>query len=251
MNFWAILPSRHGSTRFPGKPLALIAGVPLLQRVVGQVRKASGLKKIIVATDHPEIKDLCRKMNVDVVMTDSELTSGTDRVYQAVLKSNEKMDQDDVIFNIQGDEPLIPPEWIEKMIATFQRDGTVRILTLAHPLTSDELDNPNSVKVVLNSQSQALYFSRFPIPHSREKTEPPLSLKHVGIYGYRWSALQAFCGAAACQLEKSESLEQLRALYLGIPIHVMKVDGSIQGVDVPEDVLKVEKILLEKTRYQD
>lgn len=251
IKFWAILPSRYGSTRFPGKPLTLIAGEPLLQRVVEQVRKASGLKKIIVATDHPEIKNLCVKINVDVAMTDSDLASGTDRIYQAVLKSNEKISPDDVVLNIQGDEPLIPPQWIEKMIAAFQQDEKIRILTLAHALTPDELDNPNSVKVVLNSQGQALYFSRFPIPHSREKAGSPLSLKHVGIYGYRWSALQAFCETTACELEKAESLEQLRALYLGIPIHVMKVDGSIQGVDVPEDVEKVEKLLLEKTRYQD
>lgn len=243
MNFWAVVPSRYGSTRFPGKPLALIAGVSLLQRVVEQIRQASGLKKILVATDNSEIQKLCEKINVDSVMTDSELVSGTDRIYQAVLRTNQKLNSDDVVINIQGDEPLIPPQWIEKMISLFQTDSKIQILTLAHPISLEELENPNSVKVVLNNQNQALYFSRFPIPHSREKMAQPLSLKHVGIYGYKWSALEKFCQSPASQLEKAESLEQLRAMDIGIPIHVMKVEGSIQGVDSPEDVSKVEKIL--------
>lgn len=243
MKFWAVIPSRFGSTRFPGKPLAMIAGMPLLQRVVEQVRKAADLKRIIVATDNPSIQSLCQKINVDVVMTDTELVSGTDRIYQAVQKSDQKLNPDDVVINIQGDEPLIPPRWIEKMIAEFQRERKIQILTLAHEITAEELENPNSVKVVVNSESQALYFSRFPIPHSREKMKKPLSLKHVGIYGYRWSALEKFCKAPACDLEKAESLEQLRAMHLGIPIHVLQVEGSIQGVDVPEDVIKVENIL--------
>ena len=243
MNFWAVVPSRYGSTRFPGKPLALIAGKTLLQRVVEQIRQAAGLKNIIVATDHAEIEKHCQKMGVAVVMTDSELASGTDRIYQAVLNSREKLSADDVVINIQGDEPLIPPQWIEQMIASFKKNPKIELLTLAHPITPEELENPNSVKVVLNNENQALYFSRFPIPHSREKMAQPLSLKHVGIYGYRWSTLEKFCKAPVSELEKAESLEQLRAMYLGIPIHVMKVEGAIQGVDVPEDVKKVEKIL--------
>ncbi len=243
MNFWAVVPSRYGSTRFPGKPLALIAGIPLLQRVVDQIRKAKGLKKILVATDDKRILDLCKKITAEAVLTDSELASGTDRIYQAVLKANEKINSDDVVINIQGDEPLIPPQWIEKMIDYFKKNSKIQILTLAHPLTQEELENPNSVKVVLNSLEQALYFSRFPIPHSKLKMAEPISLKHVGVYAYRFSALEKFCNAPLSPLEKAESLEQLRALDLGIPIHVMKVAGSIQGVDVPEDVLKVEKIL--------
>lgn len=243
MNFWAVVPARYGSTRFPGKPLALISGVPLLQRVVEQIRQAQGLKKIVVATDDKRIMDLCEEMNAEAVITDSELVSGTDRIYQAVLKSKEKISAEDVVINIQGDEPLIPPQWIEKMISLFNQNSKIQILTLAHPLTQEELENPNSVKVILNNQDQAIYFSRFPIPHSKVKMAEPISLKHVGIYGYRWGALEKFCKAPMGHLEKSESLEQLRAMELGIPIHVMKVAGSIQGVDVPEDVLKVEKIL--------
>ncbi len=243
MNFWAVVPSRYGSTRFPGKPLALIAGQPLLQTVVEQIRKAKGLKKILVATDDKRILDLCEKINAEAVMTDSELASGTDRIYQAVLRANEKINPDDVVFNIQGDEPLIPPQWIEKMIDFFKKDSKIQILTLAHSLDQEELENPNCVKVVLNSLEQALYFSRFPIPHSKLKMAEPISLKHVGVYAYRFSALEKFCKAPISPLEKAESLEQLRALDLGIPIHVMKVAGSIQGVDVPEDVVKVEKIL--------
>ena len=243
MNFWAVVPSRFGSTRFPGKPLALISGKPLLQRVIEQIRQSDGLKSVIVATDHVEIEKLCQTIGVKSVMTESALASGTDRIYQAVLKSGEKINADDVVINIQGDEPLIPPQWIEQMISSFKKNPKIEILTLAHPLSLEELENPNSVKVVLNCENQALYFSRFPIPHSREKMAQPISLKHVGVYGYRWSALEKFCKASVSDLEKAESLEQLRAMHLGIPIHVMEVDGAIQGVDVPEDIEKVEKIL--------
>ena len=132
MKFWAVVPSRFGSTRFPGKPLAMIAGVPLLQRVVEQIRQVADLKRIIVATDNSSIQNLCQKINVDVVMTDSDLVSGTDRIYQAVLKTEQRLNPDDVVINIQGDEPLIPPRWIEKMIAEFQRERRIQILTLAH-----------------------------------------------------------------------------------------------------------------------
>jgi 3-deoxy-manno-octulosonate cytidylyltransferase (CMP-KDO synthetase) len=243
MNFWAVVPSRFGSTRFPGKPLALISGVPLLQRVVEQIRQASGLKKVIVATDDSKIAKLCKKINVDSVMTDTNINSGTDRIFQAVIKAKEKISANDVVINIQGDEPLIPPQWIEKMMTTFKKDKNLQILTLAHPLSEDELKSFNCVKVVLDKNNQALYFSRFPIPHSRENFKKPLSLKHVGIYGYRWSALKKFCKAKPCDLERAESLEQLRAMFLGIPIHVLKVEGAIQGVDVPEDIFKVEKLL--------
>jgi 3-deoxy-manno-octulosonate cytidylyltransferase (CMP-KDO synthetase) len=242
MKFWAVVPSRYASTRFPAKPLALIAGQPLLQRVVQQIRKVSGLEDIIVATDHPDIENLCRKIGVKSMMTDSDLPSGTDRVCSAVARSG-IMDRDAVIINIQGDEPLIPPHWIEGIMDFFKKYPETEILTLAHPLTSEELENPNSVKVIVNQKNQAIYFSRFPIPHSREKMTPPLSMKHVGIYAYRLKTLMTFCGAPVSALEKAESLEQLRAMDMGIPIHVMKVEGSIQGVDVPDDVEKVEKIL--------
>lgn len=250
MNFWAIVPARYGSTRFPGKPLVPIAGIPLLQRVIEQIRKAKGLHRVLVATDHVEIQNLCEKNKIDFAMTDSSLASGTDRIYQAALKSNAKLQADDVVINIQGDEPLIPPQWIERMIQFFKENPQVEILTLAHPLSDEELQNPNSVKVVINSQNQGLYFSRFPIPHSREKMFSPLSMKHVGIYGYRWKALEKFCHAPISSLERAESLEQLRALDMGMSIYVLKVEGAIQGVDVPEDVQKVEQILLKKFEKQ-
>ena len=117
MKFWAFVPARYASTRFPAKPLALIAGVPLLQRVVEQIRKASGLQDVVVATDHPEIDSLCRNVKVKTVMTDPALASGTDRIYQAVQRSGEEIGADDIVINIQGDEPLIPPQWIEGMIS--------------------------------------------------------------------------------------------------------------------------------------
>ncbi len=243
MKFWALIPSRYGSTRFPAKPLALIKGVPLLQRVVEQVQRAQGLEGIIVATDHSEIQALCQKIKVKVVMTDSELASGTDRIFQAALKSQEKIQDEDVVINIQGDEPLMPPQWIENICSYFREHPEAQILTLAHPLAQEELENLNSVKVVLDSQDKALYFSRFPIPHSRVREGNPICLKHIGIYAYRFKSLEKFCKTPVCDLEKAESLEQLRALYVGLSIHVMKVKEAIQGVDVPEDIKKVEALL--------
>lgn len=243
MSVYVVIPARFGSTRFPGKPLTLIKGVALLERVVRQVQKIKASAQILVATDDERIQDLCKKIQVPSVMTDSTLQSGTDRIYQALLRSGLSIQNSDVVINVQGDEPLIPPQWIEKLLQVFAQNSQATMATLAHPLTQEELENPNSVKVVTNQNGQALYFSRFPIPHSREKSAQPVSLKHVGIYAYRFSTLKAFCEAKPSPLEMSESLEQLRAMDLGYSIQVIQVEGAIQGVDVPEDVKKVESLL--------
>ncbi len=244
MKTWVLIPARFASTRFPGKPLALIAGVPLLERVIIQAQKASQVERVVIATDHEEIQHLCEKVGVSVVQTDSDLNSGTDRIHQALKRLAAPLQDSDVIINVQGDEPLMPPEWIEGLISLFKREPSLEMATLAHPLGWDELENLNSVKVVCDNNGYALYFSRFPIPHSREKKgDKPISLKHVGVYGYRYGTLKKFCTHAASPLEVSESLEQLRALDMGIRIQVMPVAGASQGVDTPEDVQKVEKLL--------
>lgn len=244
MKTWVVIPARFGSTRFPGKPLVSIAGLPLLQRVIEQVKKTKFATNILVATDHAEIESLCKKLNTPVVQTDSALTSGTDRIYQALVRSKVDVAPDDVIINVQGDEPLIPELWIDGLGMAFEKNPNLEMGTLAHPITWEEHESMNAVKVICDSKGIALYFSRFPIPHSREKMgATPVAMKHVGVYAYRYSVLKKFCETPPSSLEVAESLEQLRALQMGVRILVIPVAGAIQGVDVPEDVQKVEKIL--------
>lgn len=244
MKTWVVIPARYGSTRFPGKPLINVAGRPLLQRVIEQVRKSKFATDLLVATDHPEIEALCKSIKAPVVQTDSALTSGTDRIYQALVRSKADIAANDVVINVQGDEPLIPESWIDGLAQEFQKNPNLQMGTLAHPMTWEEHENLNAVKVICDDQGMALYFSRFPIPHSREKKgTAPAAMKHVGVYAYRFSVLKKFCETPPSSLEISESLEQLRALQMGVRIFVMKVAGAIQGVDVPEDVQKVEKLL--------
>ncbi|MFN8847374.1 MAG: 3-deoxy-manno-octulosonate cytidylyltransferase [Bdellovibrionales bacterium] len=244
MSVYVVIPSRYGSTRFPGKPLYPILGVPLLQRVIHQVQKIQKKATLLVATDDSKIYQLAEKSNIQVVMTDENLQSGTDRIYQALLRSEIQLNDFDIVINVQGDEPLIPPQWIDSLIQVLECDNGADMATLAHPISWEELENLNSVKVVVDQKMKALYFSRFPIPHSRQRGEKPLSLKHVGIYAYRFKTLKSFCSQKASPLELSEGLEQLRAMDLGFSIHVIQVEGAIQGVDAPEDVQRVEEILL-------
>lgn len=239
-----VIPSRMGSTRFPGKPLHIIKGKPLLAWVIEKVQFAKNVDQVLVATDDIKIAQLCESLNIDYQMTDSHLQSGTDRVYQSLKKISDISDQD-IIINVQGDEPMIPVQWVEQLIQKFKNHTQLEMATLAHPMNWDELDNLNAVKVVTNDLGQALYFSRYPIPHSRVRNESqkPICLKHIGIYAFRYHALKKFCALQPSTLEISESLEQLRALQAGIQIQVLTVEGAIQGVDTPEDALKVEKLL--------
>lgn len=240
-----VIPARIGSTRFPGKPLVLIKGQPLLKWVFDRVQNVTGVHQILVATDDLKIAELCQNNSIQFVMTDSELPSGTDRVYQALTRQSQRPGLNDIVVNVQGDEPLIPQQWISQLIQTLKDHPDVEMATLAHPLDWSELENKNSVKVIMNQLGRALYFSRYPIPHSRhqDKTKNPLSLKHIGLYAYRFHALEKFCKLPPSGLEMAESLEQLRALEAGFQIQVIPVEGAIQGVDVPEDIQKVERFL--------
>ncbi|HXF11143.1 MAG TPA: 3-deoxy-manno-octulosonate cytidylyltransferase [Desulfuromonadaceae bacterium] len=243
MKIVGIIPARYGSTRFPGKPLHLIAGKPLVQHVVDQCRKAKTLSDIIVATDDPRIADVAKKF-CNVEMTRPDHPSGSDRIAEVAGKISCQ-----AVVNIQGDEPLIDPAVIDAVaIALADADMSTAATPIRHPA---ELDNPNVVKVVVNTFGHALYFSRRTIPYLREAASGSpgeqlaafLFLKHLGIYGYRRETLLRLVKFSVSPLEHAEKLEQLRALENGIPIAVVQVNYDSVGVDSPEDVAKVETLL--------
>lgn len=238
-----ILPARYGSTRFPGKPLALIAGKPLIQHVVERCRMSQRLAEVIVATDDPRIltavEPFCR-----VEMTHSEHPSGTDRIAEVAARCD-----CDGVINIQGDEPLMEPAVIDA-VADALRGAPMA--TAATPLTDpSDLDNPNVVKLVTDQRGRALYFSRRTIPYLRdlgsgscaEQAAAFRFLKHLGIYGYRREILLKLVGWPVSKLEAAERLEQLRALEHGVPIAVVSVNHESVGVDTPADVGRVEAVL--------
>lgn len=242
-----VIPARFGSTRFPGKPLALVNGRPLLQWVIEGARTSRRISALVVATDDERIAALARDCGVEAVMTDSDLPTGTDRVHQAVRGIDA-----DVVINIQGDEPLIRGELLDQLAEPFATDPELAMATLGRPLTPEALVADTTAKIVVNARDEALYFSRYPIPYSRIRPEAaetapggPFAgaLKHIGIYAYRKDFLARFCRQAPVPLELAEGLEQLRALYLGARIKVVRVAHESWGVDTPDDVQKIEKIM--------
>ncbi len=239
MQVLGVIPARYGSTRLPAKPLLKINGRPLLEWVVNGVRSAQGLNELIVATDHQDIANLAEKIGVRAVMTDPQLPSGSDRVWAAARERS-----CDVVLNIQGDEPLIQPFWIDRLIKIFSENSDAKMATLAHRLAPEELESRGVVKLIMNRRNEAIYFSRFAIPYSRESIEkyPGLALKHIGLYGYRREFLKTFCEQPATPLERAESLEQLRAMWLGERIHVATIDAVSVGVDTADDVRLVESL---------
>jgi 3-deoxy-manno-octulosonate cytidylyltransferase (CMP-KDO synthetase) len=238
-----IIPARYASSRFPGKPLARIAGKTLIQRVVEQCQKAKSLSEVIVATDDTRIwevaQDFCR-----VEMTRPDHPSGSDRIAEVAERC-----PCDAVVNIQGDEPLIDPAVIDAVADALAGAEMSTAATRIHVVT--EYENPNVVKVVVNAAGRALYFSRRTIPYLRDAASGSVSeqlaafafLKHLGIYGYRRGTLLRLVKFPVSPLENAEKLEQLRALDNGIPIAVVPVDYDSVGVDVPEDVARVEKLL--------
>lgn len=246
-----VIPARWGSTRFPGKPLEKINGVPLLQWVIEGCRGARLLSEICVATDHPEIARLATQCGARAVMTESDLPTGTDRVWAAARELKA-----DVYVNIQGDEPLIEGSLLDLLVQPFIEDATLEMATLGRPLDREALESSNTAKIVVNSRHEAIYFSRYPIPYSRVKPWDSRkagdnidgALKHIGIYAYRRDFLERFCAQAPTGLEQLEGLEQLRALYLGARIRVVKVEHDSWGVDTPEDILKIENLMKGRSR---
>lgn len=239
-----VIPARFGSTRFPGKPLAMINGKPLLQWVIEGSKTSKHLSEILVATDDERIAKLARDNGAKSVMTPSDLPTGTDRVWNAASEF-----EADVVVNIQGDEPLIKGELLDRLVEPFFSNPDLDMATLGRPLDLEALNSNTTAKIIVNKNDDALYFSRYPIPYSRldAKHEQSLdgALKHIGIYAYRKKFLKQFCEQAPVAIERAESLEQLRALYLGARIRVVRVTHESWGVDTPEDVQKIEKIMEE------
>ncbi len=240
MRFVGVIPARYGSTRLPAKPLIKIHGKPLLQWVVEAAQKSPNLSDIIVATDHEEIIHLAESFGVKAVTTSPDIQSGTDRVYAAV-----KDLEADVVFNIQGDEPLLNPSWIDSLIQEFKNDPQLKMATVATKLDPKDLKEPSVVKVVMDSKSFGIYFSRYAIPYSRVQIEekPGLCMQHIGLYAFTKSFLKDFCDHGPTDFERAESLEQLRAYYMGERIKVLPIEGKSIGIDTPEDLIKIEEIL--------
>ena len=243
MKVVGIIPARYASTRFPGKPLALLAGKPLIQHVVERCLKARLLSEVIVATDDARIAETVQKF-CRVEMTAAGHPSGSDRVAEVAARL-----ACDGVVNIQGDEPLIDPAVIDAVAGAL---AGAEMSTAAAPISDPrEYDNPNVVKVVVNAAGLALYFSRRTIPYLREAASGSVSeqlaafpfLKHLGIYGYRRETLLRLVRFPVSRLEAAEKLEQLRALENGIPIAVVRVEYDGAGVDAPEDVARVEELL--------
>lgn len=248
MKYIGIIPARYSSTRFPAKPLAILGGMTVIERVYRQVEAL--LDSVVVATDDERIFQKVESFGGKVVMTSTEHRSGTDRCYEALTKVGEN--DYDVVINIQGDEPFIQPEQIRGVMSCFENDGHTDIATLVKPFVLSDgieaLENPNSPKVVVGKNMEALYFSRSVIPYLRgyDKSEwlaRHTFFKHIGLYAYKANVLKEITKLAQTPLELAESLEQLRWLENGYNIKVAQTDIETIGIDTPEDLQKAEEFL--------
>jgi len=246
--FHVVIPARYESTRLPGKPLADIAGVPMVVRVAQAANRAGALD-VIVATDDPRVAQAVQTAGFDAELTSTSHVSGSDRIYEVVV--NKGWGDDEIVLNVQGDEPLLPPSLVAQVGECLQADFSVAVCTLREPICSAaEMNNPNCVKVVVDKQDQALLFSRASIPHRRGDIVPSvlgskrLGYRHIGLYGYRVSALRTFVELPPSMLEQQESLEQLRLLENGIGIKVLEAcESAPGGVDTPEDLARVRGLI--------
>jgi 3-deoxy-manno-octulosonate cytidylyltransferase (CMP-KDO synthetase) len=240
-----IIPARWGSTRFPGKPLHLIAGRPLLRHVWEQCRRAKKLDQLIVATDDFRIAEAAFEWGAEVAMTSANHASGTDRIAEVAAKAKGFSH----IVNIQGDEPLVDPKLIDRLVRELQRDRNLEMITAAHPFSDPvEAQSPHQVKVVVNRKNDALYFSRGAIPYSRDDLATPQYFRHQGIYGYTRDLLLRFVRWKTSPLERAESLEQLRALENSVRIHVLITKTGSPGVDTPEDAAAIAEAIASSAR---
>ncbi len=238
-NAIVVIPARHASTRLPGKPLAEIAGKPLIQHVYERAARARGIAEVVVATDDERILAAVRGFGGRAVMTSTNHRTGTDRVAEAVQAF-----QADIVVNVQGDEPLIPPEVVELVAGTLADNPDVPMASVMTRVRSvEERDSSSVVKVVTDRQGYALYFSRYPIPFVRDAGTEYLPFKHLGIYGYRKEFLPRFTQLAPTPLECLESLEQLRALENGYRIRMVETDYDPVSVDTPEDLERVRALM--------
>ena len=253
MRFTVLIPARLASTRLPGKPLADIAGKPMVVRVA-ELAARSGAAAVVVAADDPRIVQACAAHGVDAILTSTHHVSGSDRLAQACQLLG--LDGDDVVVNVQGDEPLIDPALLARCAELLIERADCVMSTAAHPITDlAEFVNPNVVKVVLDAAGRALYFSRAPVPWWRDgnaagvRSLPvPAPLRHLGLYGYRAAFLRRFPSLVAAPVEQCEALEQLRVLWHGerIAVHVA-ASGPGPGVDTPEDLARVRALFAPAT----
>ncbi len=252
MKVSVVIPARYESTRFPGKPLIQIDGMSLLQRTYQRVEKCPSVDTIVVATDDDRIKDLVHAFGGNVCMTSPLCPTGTDRVGEACRLSPLLQDSN-IIINVQGDEPCINPETIEKVIHVLQSDPDIDIATAVSPITSDkDLHSPNVVKCVLSKSQRILYFSRYPIPGNKKLhssiAKSHIYMRHIGIYGFRPESLMHFIALDETPLQKEEDIEAIRALENDMMIAACQVEHHAPGVDVPEDVLLVQTWLAQEKR---
>ena len=242
MKIVGIIPARYGSSRFPGKPLLDLKGKSMIQRVYENAKKSTLLNQVIVATDDQRIFDHVQSFGGEVMMTAIDHPSGTDRCGEIAKKIYA-----DIVVNIQGDEPLLDAAQIDAMLPAFE-DPSVQIATIGSPtITLEDINNPNRIKVVLDHNSNAMYFSRSPIPNTFHANEEGLNnypfLKHIGLYAFRKPTLTHLTTLPRTLLEQTESLEQLRWMFYGYQIRVVKTDIETPNIDTPEDVEKVLELL--------
>ncbi|MDT8903801.1 3-deoxy-manno-octulosonate cytidylyltransferase [Anaeroselena agilis] len=239
MRIICVIPARYSSTRLPGKPLAVIAGKPMIRHVYERASQAKLPCRVLVATDHEQVFAAVKAFGGEVMMTSPHHPTGTDRLAEVAARHEDA----DVIINVQGDEPLIEPAVIDQLAEEFHRSPGLAMATLAAPLAEDEHQAPSVVKVVTDLEGYALYFSRSLIPYPRNPANGPAYQKHIGIYAYRRDFLLKFAALAPTPLEQAESLEQLRALEHGYRIKVLAANFTSVGVDTPEDLEKVNAII--------
>ena len=238
MSVVAVIPSRYASTRLPGKPLVDICGKPMVQHVYERVRQVSLFDEVLVATDDERILNAVAAFGGSAVMTSPDCASGSDRLIEVAMAHTA-----DIYVNIQGDEPLVEPSSIEKLAQAMVDEPSLQMGTLCYPVSVEQAQNPNLVKVVRSHNGNALYFSRSPIPFPRSGGIEPSYFGHLGIYAYRRDFLLNFGSLPYSPLENTEKLEQLRVLEAGIAIRVLEVEAMGPGVDTPEDLEEVRRII--------
>ncbi len=247
MQVAAVIPARYASSRFPGKPLALIAGRPMIQWVYERAVQAQMVDQVLVATDDERILAAVKTFGGQAVMTSPKHRNGSERVAEVAAGLKVR-----IVVNVQGDEPLIEPAMIDQALAPLLGDESLLVSTLKSPIsTAEELLDPNLVKVVTDKEGFALFFSRAPIPYQRrlwrDKVTPTANhYKHIGLYAYQREFLLKLCRLPPTPLEQAEQLEQLRIMENGYRIKVIETEYSCLGVDTPEDISKIEQLLLEK-----
>ncbi len=241
MRIAVVIPSRFGSSRFEGKPLALIAGKPMIQHVYERASRAKNITDIVVATDDNRISDVVKGFGGEVVMTSDDIRSGTDRV--AAVADAMGLDDDDIVINVQGDQPLLDYRTIDELVSPLIDDKSIEMSTLAYKIIKEEeLSNPKDVKVTFDNNGFALYFSRSKIPYGRDTSDYDV-YKHLGFYAYTKRFIDIFKDLPEGRLENLEKLEQLRVLEFGYKMKIIITRYDSPEVDLPEDIVMVEKIL--------